>query len=207
MAFLCQQYRTAKQNYQQIRTVSPEISDKRLRIIWVGRLEQHQKRVRDLVEIVEHLTCHSKKFQLIIAGTGPEEQWLKDRLEFYVQEGMVVFKGLVDPDAMQTQIYNRADVLLLTSLWETGPIVIWEAMAAGVAVVSTRYIGSGREGALRHEENCLLFPVGDTAKAARQLHRMGDINLRTALCRKGRNLVRQRYSTVSVEAWDKAYVP
>ena len=33
------------------------------------------------------------------------------------------------------QTYPLHHVLLITSSWETGPIVAWEAMAAGMAVV------------------------------------------------------------------------
>ena len=75
-------------------------------------------------------------------------------------------------------------------------------MARGVAVVSSRYIGSGLEGSLRHGDNCLLFPIGDVAAAAAELQRVADAALRDALVMRGRALVRERSSRAqSVADW------
>jgi hypothetical protein len=102
-------------------------------------------------------------------------------------------------------VYQKADVLLLTSLWETGPIVAWEAMAHGVVVVTSRYIGSRREGALQHGENCLAFETGDTDTAAELLQELSaNPDLWHQLSRGGRRLVEDRYSLEgSVARWDE----
>ena len=49
-------------------------------------------------------------------------------------------------------------------------MVVWEALAHGTVVVSTRYIGSGQERALRHRENCLLFDIGEVKEAVDAIH-------------------------------------
>ncbi|MFM6133652.1 MAG: glycosyltransferase family 4 protein, partial [Sphaerospermopsis kisseleviana] len=117
-------------------------------IAYSGRLERDQKRVHDLVTIVSLLKKADLNFRLLIAGSGPEENELKKKLSS-VEE--VSFLGQLKENELINQVYQESDVLIMPSSWETGPIVIWEAMAWGVAVVSSRYVGSGLEGALKND--------------------------------------------------------
>lgn len=177
-----------------------------LRIAWVGRLEQPQKRVHDLVEIHHRLTTAGIDFQLTIAGDGPEASSLSQELEPFMSTGSVVMVGALSSDELARQVYATHHVLLITSSWETGPIVAWEAMAAGLAVVSSAYMGSGLEQALVDGHTALLFPVGDADAAARALARLQDPPLRQRLCQVGRDLVEQRYThQESCNAWIYAF--
>lgn len=178
----------------------------RLRIGYSGRLEVDQKRAQDLRPILEVLDALGIAYEFRVAGSGPYEQPLRDELSKGVDAGRVRFMGRLDSGELNRALYGWADALLVTSDWETGPLVIWEAMAHRVAVVSSRYIGEGCEGALRHEENCLLFPVGDAGEAARQLARLVDARLRGHLTDAAFALVADRYTQErSVEAWDRAF--
>ena len=88
---------------------------------------------------------------------------------------------------------------------ETGPLAAWEAMASGVALVSSRFAGIGLEGALRDGQTCLVFPVGDAEAAAAAIARLVDPVLRRSLAKAGYELVKERYSRdASVNAWDAA---
>jgi hypothetical protein len=103
-------------------------------------------------------------------------------------------------------LYDWADVMLLTSFWETGPIVLWEAMVRKAAVVSSSYVGSGSEGSLVNGQNCLLFPIGGTKSAAECLIKVADSELRTRLTENGYKLVLERYAReISIGLWDKAF--
>jgi glycosyltransferase involved in cell wall biosynthesis len=112
-------------------------SDDIFRIAYVGRLEQAQKRSGDLVPIVAELDRRRLAYQLIIAGSGPEEDRLKATLADGASRGRVRFLGTLAGADLFSQVYGSADALLITSHWETGPIVAWEAMANGVAVVTS----------------------------------------------------------------------
>lgn len=176
-----------------------------LRIVHVGRLEQQQKRITDLPEIAEHLKSLGVKFSISIAGSGPDEELLREEIRSRELEADFHFLGRVPQEELPGRVYQKADVLLLTPQWETGPIVAWEAMSEGLAVVTSRYTGSGIEGSLRHGENCLMFPVGDTASAARCIQSLEDTSLRSILTRNARELVANRYSLESsIKAWDRA---
>lgn len=177
-----------------------------LRIVWVGRLEQEQKRVHDLPSILKHLDALKLPYQLTVAGDGPENVAISQALLPWIALGRVRMAGAVSGQEMHNLIYPHHDVLLITSRWETGPIVAWEAMAAGLAVVSSAYIGSGSEGALVDGRNCLLYSIGDGEAAARALQRIADPPLREAIVRQGWALVEGRYTqAASLRAWEEAF--
>ena len=178
----------------------------RLRLVYSGRLETDQKRSLDLVEIVREIRRRGVPFQLDVLGDGPDKPALGALLQEFVDDGTVRFHGFVSEQALRERFYPSADAIVVTSSWETGPIVIWEAMAHGVSVVSSRYIGSGLESALEHGRNALLFDVGDTAAAAANVERLWRQQcLREAVSIGGRELLTRRYNTASsVAAWSKA---
>ena len=177
-----------------------------LRIAWVGRFEQTQKRVHDLVSILKQLDNISFPFSLSLAGDGPETNSLKEQLQPWIRTGQVRWLGRLDKQQLKHQVYDQSDVLLITSSWETGPIVAWEAIAAGLVIVSSRYVGSGAERALKDGQTALLFSVGDCEAAASALAKLLDTNLRTSLANSALEMVRQRYSdSASLAAWLKAF--
>jgi len=184
----------------------PVAAGRPFRVVFSGRLERDQKRVQDLPAVCDGLAAAGLDWRLRVAGGGPEEGWLRARFEEAGHRDRVEFLGVVPPAQMSARVYSQADALLLTSSWETGPLVIWEAMAHGVSVVSSTYLGSGREGALKDGDNCLLFPVGDAKGAAEALARLArEPGLAARLTTAAGGLIRERYSVAtSVAAWDDA---
>ena len=176
-----------------------------LRICYVGRLDCFQKRVQDIPAIITALESAGIPYILKIAGGGPAENALKEQLSGQIRRGGAKFQGVLSQADVEKRIYASSDVLLVTSFWETGPIVIWEAMARGVSVVTSRYFGSGLEGALKHGKNCMMFPIGDVAAAAKCLGTVYNAEERSNLAAYGRELVQRRYTQEkSIESWDKA---
>lgn len=174
-----------------------------LRIGFVGRIVETQKRVGDLVSVSRALAHASISHELLIAGGGPEESRLRRSLD---AERLVFLGWLADAELSRT-VYWKVDALLITSEWETGPLVAWEAMAHGVPVVSSRFVGSGLEGSLLDGQNVLLFEIGDAEAAADHLARLRtDARLRERIRAGGLELVQSRYSRVhSVEAWERCF--
>jgi glycosyltransferase involved in cell wall biosynthesis len=175
-----------------------------LRIAFVGRLEQWQKRVMDLPKIAAALAQQGVPFELLIAGAGPQEPQLRAALAQYSADGRVRFLGSLSSAQLSKEVYGQAHVLLLTSLWETGPLVIWEAMSHGLAIATSRYVGSVLEDGLHDDDNCLTFPVGDAALAADCLARLLDDAVRRRLAARALDLLESRYSRPrSIEAWSR----
>lgn len=181
---------------------SRPIPGPRLRIGYAGRLEQSQKRVRDLPRVSRALEAMGVAAEWRVAGSGPEEEALRRELP----AERATFLGAVAAVELPALLYREVDALLVPSSWETGPLVAWEAMAEGVPVVASRYVGSGLEGALRDGENALLFEVGDAEGAARKLVRLAaEPAIAARLAAGGHALLRERFGRErSLDAWERA---
>lgn len=191
----------------EVRPTKPPSTSKmrrRLRLGYVGRFEQDQKRIFDLAKLVRELDKLEIDFELILAGAGPDEGQLRSALADATAD-RVQFLGVIPPAKLQEGFFSRIDAVLLTSEWETGPLVVWEAMAAGVPVVTSQYVGSGREGSLIDGDNCLIFPVGDMRAAAAQITRLIDFHQVRSLTEKAFQMVAERYSkNSSIKGWHVA---
>jgi glycosyltransferase involved in cell wall biosynthesis len=176
-----------------------------IRLAYVGRFDQSQKRILDLAALCDLLVGSGVNFELWIAGAGPDENELRDSLAKHTSDERVRWLGQVAAAEVAQTVYEHVDVLLNPSHWETGPIVIWEAMAHGVAVVSSRYIGSGAEAALVHEANCMLHEIGNMSEAAQCVLRLQNNGYRLQLCQSASVLIRSRYERKrSVDMWKNA---
>jgi glycosyltransferase involved in cell wall biosynthesis len=176
-----------------------------LRIAYVGRYDQDQKRVLDIVEIFRQLTTRNVRYKARFAGDGPLSDELQLALAAETDAGNVSFLGVLTPEAVERNMYGWADVLLVTSSWETGPIVIWEAMSRGVPVVTSEYVGSIAEGSLVNGKNCLMFPIGDCSQAVDRIMALKNSSFQQAIVENGFMLVEARYSKqASINSWSTA---
>lgn len=179
--------------------VADQREGSRFRIGYAGRLSETQKRCGDLLRVAAALQRREVPFVLEIAGEGPSEDALRSGVASMGLSGSVEFLGVVPHKELLSTFYPRLSALLVTSSWETGPIVAWEAMASGAVVVSTRYVGSAAEGTLIHGQNALMAGIGDVEVLATHLEALyRDRRLRARLAEAGRRTVLERYS------WDTA---
>jgi glycosyltransferase involved in cell wall biosynthesis len=174
-------------------------------IAWVGRIEQAQKRAGDIKGILENLDQLGLNYKLEIAGDGPEKDQLIAEISTWIEMGRVEFHGLIEKGCLGL-FYKRCHVLLITSEWETGPIVAWEAISSGLAVVTSNYIGSKAEETLINDKTALTFNVGDTQAAAKQINRLINEDLRQKLHLNAKRIIASKYSTeASLNAWESAF--
>lgn len=178
-----------------------------VKIGYCGRLSEAQKRVSDISPILGHLERIGLDYRLLVAGGGPEEKSLREKLSGPGFDGKIRFLGNLTQSGLHERFYNNIDVLLITSEWETGPIVAWEAMSNGVPLVSSRFRGHVEEGVLKSGDNCLLFDIGDCQAAAGCiLELQRNPALTSEIRQNASQLVRSRYSIgASVSAWDEAF--
>jgi glycosyltransferase involved in cell wall biosynthesis len=119
-----------------------------IRVLYVGRIVEEQKRVMLLPEILRNV---KRPWTLTVAGDGPD----RARLQAALPEA--TFMGFVDPDRI-LQLYASHDLLLNVSSYEGFAITIMEAFAAGCVPLMTDLPSLDRE-LLRDGENCFLVPV------------------------------------------------
>ena len=94
------------------------------------------------------------------------------------KEGDVVFWPYLDREHMQ-KVMAAADILLYPSLADNHPLVVLEAMAAGVAICAYNVGGISEQ--VRQGQNGLLVDVGQQAKL---IENCIEILKKPALCRE-----------------------
>jgi glycosyltransferase involved in cell wall biosynthesis len=173
-----------------------------LRIAWAGRIDDDQKRVSDIRGILLNLDKLSTDYCLSIAGVGPYHKHLQEELSYWIEQRRVYFYGLLSKKELP-KFYSENNILLITSEWETGPIVAWEAMVAGLVVVSSNYVGCASEKALIDGSTALLYPTGSHELAAKQLFRLSDPGYRNFLAANAKRMVHIRYSKEAcISQWE-----
>jgi glycosyltransferase involved in cell wall biosynthesis len=106
--------------------------------------------------------------RLVIIGEGPERAALEALVAGLDLQGAVVLPGFQsNPYAWMA----RADLFVLSSLYEGFGNVITEAMALGVPIVATR-CPSGPEEIITEGQDGLLVPVGDEEALAAAMRRI-----------------------------------
>lgn len=134
---------------------------KPLRLLYIGRLLQRQKRIFDFIALVRELRRRGIDFTLDFVGAGENKKALLDSMSPFADR--VRFQDPVSPFAVD-QVYTNHDVLILTSATEGTSIAMLEAMAFGVVPVATEV--SGAEDIIVDGRNGFLYPVGDIRRAA-----------------------------------------
>jgi glycosyltransferase involved in cell wall biosynthesis len=152
--------------------VHPRTAGNTLRIGYVGRLAQSDKRALDIVPFVRSLDEMGLAYSLSIVGEGPEEAELRERLQSQVLDGLVSFSGWKDNDELYESVYPGLDCFVNFSPAEGVTISGREAMVHGVVPVMSRFIGLKTEGQYVHDLNSLTFPVGDVEAAAANVVRL-----------------------------------
>lgn len=181
----------------------PRITVQPPRLLYSGRFDQKEKHVLELPVILKVLEEQNVPFRLMLAGSGPDESVLRSALSCFGDR--VEFVGQLDEKSLHGEFYQPGAILVITSPSESGPLVAWEAMVNGVAVVTSDYLGMGLEGSLCNEKNCLVFPVSDTNAAAACIARLQNTEFRNELIREGFELIKKKYDrAASVDAWHKA---
>lgn len=137
------------------------LDPRRRHIIFSGRLAD-QKRVDLLLDAFATVAPRRPDWDLVIAGTGPDEAALRMRVPADLA-ARVHWLGFIDDATTLTGLYKACDVLVLPSWFEPWGVVINEAVAAGLAVVASEAVGAAAE-LVRDGVNGRIFPVGDVAK-------------------------------------------
>jgi glycosyltransferase involved in cell wall biosynthesis len=165
-------------------------SDGKQHVLFLGNLSE-RKGVTDLLRAVALPGFDRSRVQVTIAGGGNVAAYRARAREFGV-DGFVQFPGWCDQD-QAAELLARADVLVLPSFGEVLPLVILEALAYGVPVVTTAV---GEIPSLLTDGITVRYvEPGDSLSIAQGLQDVLDHpDLREALARNGRALYEQQFS-------------
>ena len=118
-----------------------------------------------VIRAFEIVKRHFPQAQLVIVGSGSEEQLLKNMVK-ELQLSDVIFTGKVNHDNIH-QLYNDSDIMLNASNIDNMPISILEAFASGLPVVST--VAGGIPYLVKNGETGLLVPLDDHQQLAEKV--------------------------------------
>jgi len=134
---------------------SQSFSDGKLRLISVGSLVP-KKNQRLLIEIASGLRKNGFDFELLILGDGPERVQLEEEIAVQGLTGLVQLLGNVNDVPFYL---HQADVFLHPAIYEPFGLVLLEAMAAGLPVISLD--GGGNRDILVDGKNGFLISSND----------------------------------------------
>jgi len=118
------------------------------------------------IRAFKHIKDRFCEAQMIIAGEGPELDYLIKLSKELNLHNSIKFEGNVDNDRM-IDLYNRADILINTSNIDNMPISILEAQAMGLLVISTR--AGGVPYIIRHNTTGLLADLDNDDEIANNI--------------------------------------
>jgi len=143
-------------------------SDGPLTLAYVGRMVQTQKRIFDLLRLVDELNRLGVRHVLHMIGDGADlAGWRRAWEGRAGGVGRVEFHGRREPTWVQDFLVN-VDVSVLVSEAEGTSVTMLEAMGAGVVPAVTA-VKSGVSEWVRDGENGIVSPVGEPEAMARRL--------------------------------------
>jgi glycosyltransferase involved in cell wall biosynthesis len=163
-------------------------------ILSVARFDDPRKNVRLLFSAYARLcNCMPSAPRLVLAGHKPAEQDWRFAESLGIT-GQIDLLGPIPPQSPRlAEIYCSASLFVLSSNEEGLGIVILEAMASGLPVISTRC--GGPETAVIEGETGYLTPVGDAHALARAMEELLiDPELRRQMGIAGRRVAEERFS-------------
>ena len=172
------------------------LADGPLRIVAIGTLHEVKGQVH-LIDACRRLAERGVAFTCRFIGDGPDRERLASLIDTSGLADRVMLLGRMTSDAVAAEL-GASDVLVAPSVPTRGgkregiPVVLMEAMAAGLPVVASRL--SGIPELVTDEVSGLLVAPGDDAALADALARLAaDPDLRRTLGAAGRATVQRDF--------------
>ena len=158
-------------------------SPKAPRLLFVGRLAA-VKGLPILFEALPYVLERHPEAQVVLIGDGPDRAALEARARAAGLADRITFAGYKS-QAEVAEALGETDVFVLPSFAEGLPVVLMEALAAEVPVVTTRIAGVAE--LVEHGKSGLLVPPGNVAELGRALDcLLADPKQRKAMGKAGR---------------------
>jgi glycosyltransferase involved in cell wall biosynthesis len=142
-----------------------------------------EKNIAFLIDVAQRLVPRFPTLRFVIAGEGPDAKRLKQRVQRQGLAGHVLFLGNLDRRTTLLDCYRAADAFLFASPTETQGLVLIEAMALGVPIVSTAVMGTAT--VLRDAQSARVAPEDVEVFAAETARVLSDPALRATLAAAG----------------------
>lgn len=174
------------------------------RVLAVGRLD-YQKGFDKLIQAWKLVKEDSElsDWKLDIFGQGEwKDKLLNEIKEYELEDSLEIHAPTTDIG----QEYVSSSILVMSSNYEGFPMVMIEAMACGVPVVSFAF-KCGPKDIIRHQENGLIVPEGDVIALAKALSFMMKDNALRAYCsQNAREIIAEYSEEVIMKKWMDLFI-
>lgn len=153
-------------------------------MLFVGRLA-HEKNIGFLIRVVDRVRKEVPDVLFVIAGEGPGRESLALEVTRLGLGDSIMFIGYLDRHKELNSCYRAADIFVFSSRTETQGLVLLEAMAQGVPVVSTAELGT--RDVLREGSGVWIAREDLTDFSGKVVRMLSDAQLRKDLGDAGRD--------------------
>ncbi len=136
-------------------------------LLYVGQMDW-KKSILHILEAAALLRAQGTAFTLVLAGQGADAEAIRSKAEALSLGADTILTGHVSDPALLSGLYQRADLFVFPSLYDTFSLVLREAAAAGTPAVVARG-GSPAEAVMDGENGFLAENTPeDLARVIRQ---------------------------------------
>lgn len=147
------------------------IAKHRPTLVHIGRVA-HEKNIDFIIEMLSLVKLEIPDILLIIAGEGPAEKHLHKLVDRKGLSDNVKFIGYLDRNTELKDCYCAGDIFVFASRTETQGLVLLEAMALGVPVISTAVMGT--KDILREEMGAIVAKEDATDFSSKVINALKD---------------------------------
>lgn len=170
-----------------------------LRLIFVGRLNDLEKNICLLPDMVKIVRTRGIDVHCTVVGSGDDRIALEKQISRKNVGAHFTLTGAL-PYAQIPALLHQSDVFLMPSRFEGCPHALMEAMSTGCVPVASRLRGT-LDRIVEHEKNGLLCKPGDAISFADNILRLAkNDELRLCMGREARRVVLERFTVSSMAA-------
>jgi glycosyltransferase involved in cell wall biosynthesis len=140
------------------------------RIIHVSTFINKSKNISGIIDAIQQISIEREDLKLILIGEGINYEEMKSKVNLMNLNKYIEFTGLLEKEALVHE-FEKASFMLINSNYENMPVVINEAFATGLPVLSTNVGGISEH--LNSDRGRLIEP-GQPKQLVEQINWMLD---------------------------------
>ena len=173
-------------------TFHTEGGQKQQRLLFVGRLDP----IKGVFPLIDAMKKVKSDIELVMVGDGPSRIELEENIAKANLQNRVLLVGAQPAHVVQDWL-RQSTALVLPSFYESLPLVIMEANAAGLPVIASNV--GGIPTLVQHGNNGFLTPPNNPDALAKTIDNLfSDLENAQKMGTKGRQMMQEQFSWQSI---------